>query len=71
MQNKLANTNSYLARHFIRNAADSVEEKRKTKRQKDNQNKGKRKKDCRWMITKKEFWKLLLVIVMRNKAIYP
>ena len=29
MQNKLANTKSYLDRHFLKTATDSVEEKRK------------------------------------------
>ena len=43
MQNKLANTKSYLDKHFFKNAADSVEVKRKKKRQKDNRNNNKRK----------------------------
>ena len=45
MQNKLANTKSYLDRHFFfKNAVYSVEEKRKKKQQKDKRHKDKRKK---------------------------
>ena len=71
MQNKLANTKSYLDRQFFfKNAIDSVEEKRKKKRQKDKRHRIKGKK-LRMDDNRKEFCKLLLVVVMRNKVIYP
>ena len=41
------------------------------KRQKDNRNKDKWKRILKMDDNKKDFWKLLLVVVMRNKAIYP
>ena len=71
MHNKLANTKSYLDRHFLKNAADSFEEKRKKKQQKDNGHKDKRKTRLRMDDNKEEFCKLLLVAIMRNKVIYP